>query len=408
VTDKTSFSAGTDNRPSSKKRFSPLAIYVVAAILARTATGGAVVAVVLLSINLGLDGKAVGILAACLTLPHLLGPVYGRWLDSVSQPKYLISAAAFSYSVCFLIAKLSFEAHFTWLLTFSLLLSGMCGSFIMGGLGTQLPRLVNAQQTSLRRAQSWDTITYGVGHTLGPFIVATFSTIYTAQVAVSVLIIPPLLAGLLILTLPKKTLQTRSHASLDSGFKRVFYTFKNSSSLVRTLVMTSGAAFSVAALPVLAVYLSEFWQHQEHHGAYLVTAYGIGNLSGALYLIFRPLSSEPLTLLKRAGSFLLVSLLATTLSESFTLGIASYWLCGVANAIFFTASLAARTEFAPVQSAAQTYMWVAAAKVGAGAIGALVAGVLLTEGVKIPLVLSCIALSAIIIGCFIVSPQKAS
>jgi len=123
----------------------------VSAIIARTATGGAIVAIVLLARNLELDGKAAGILAACLTLPHLLGSVYGRWLDGVSQPKYLISAAALSYTGFFLLAIFSFEKHLAWLLAFSLLLSGVCSSFIMGGLGTQLPSLVSASNTSLRK-----------------------------------------------------------------------------------------------------------------------------------------------------------------------------------------------------------------------------------------------------------------
>ncbi|MDO6566671.1 MFS transporter [Alteromonas sp. 1_MG-2023] len=376
--------------------------YVVAAILARTATGGAIVAIVLLSSNLGLESKAAGILAACLTLPHLLGPVYGRWLDGVSQPKYLISAAAFSYTGFFLLAIFSFERQLAWLLAFSLLLSGVCSSFIMGGLGTQLPSLAKITNTSLRKAQSWDTITYGVGHTVGPFIVATLSALYSAQVAVSVLVFTPMLAGLLILTFPVKRVLAKTDATLEIGFKSVFYAFKNSSELVRTMAMTSGAAFSVAALPVLAVYLSTYWQHESHHGAYLVTAYGVGNLSGALFLIFKPLSKEPLTLLKRAGSFLLLALVATVLSPSFVVGAAGYWLCGVANAIFFTSSLAARTEFAPVHSAAQTYMWVAAAKVGAGAIGALIAGALLVLGVKVPLAVSCSALALVILGCFVI------
>jgi MFS family permease len=389
-----------------KEHFSPLFKYVVAAIIARTATGGAIVAIVLLARNLELDGKAAGILAACLTLPHLLGPVYGRWLDGVSQPKYLISGAALSYTCFFLLAIFSFDKHLAWLLAFSLLLSGVCSSFIMGGLGTQLPSLVSASNTSLRKAQSWDTITYGVGHTLGPFIVASLSALFSTKVAVSVLVFTPLLAGILILSFPKKHALPKTDASLDIGFKSVFYAFKNSSALIRTMVMTSGAAFSIAALPVLAVYLSEYWLHAEHHGAYLVTAYGIGNLSGALLLIFRPLSKEPLTLLKRAGSFLLVALLATTLSSSFVLGAASYWLCGVANAIFFTSSLAARTEFAPAHSAAQTYMWVAAAKVGAGAIGALVAGTLLVHGVTVPLVTSCATLALILIACFAIFRVK--
>lgn len=394
------------NQTLTLKRFSPLAIYVLSAILARTATGGAIVAIVLLSRTLGYEGKAAGILAACLTIPHLLGPVYGRWLDAISQPKYLISAATFSYTGFFLLALFSFERNLSWLLAFSLLLTGVCSAFIMGGLGTQLPSLIKDSKTSLRKAQSWDTITYGVGHTLGPFMIAMLSAVFSVHIAISVLVFTPVLAGLFILTFPKKPALTKTESALDIGFRSVFYAFKSSRSLVRTVIMTSGAAFSVAALPVLAVYLSEYWQQEEHYGAYLVTAYGVGNLCGALLLIFKPLSKEPLTLLKRAGSFLLVALLAATLSHSFVLGTASYWFCGVANAIFFTSSLAARTEFAPTHSAAQVYMWVAAAKVGAGAIGALIAGTLLVMGVKVPLLISCATLALIIGGCFVVFNER--
>lgn len=390
----------------SYKNVSPLAVYVIASVLARTATGGAIVAIVLLSRSLGFDGKTVGILAACLTLPHLLGPIYGRWLDSVKQPKYLISAAALGYTSFFLVAIFSFEKHLSWLLAFSLLLTGVCSAFIMGGLGTQLPSLINKGKTSLRKAQSWDTITYGIGHTLGPFMVATVTALFSVHMAINVLVLTPLLAAFFIAKFPNKRSLTKSDAVLDIGFKSVFYAFKNSGSLKRTLAMTSGAAYSVAALPVLAVYLSEYWQQQEHFGAYLVTAYGVGNLSGALFLIFRPLSREPLTLLKRAGSFLLVALFATLLSQSFVFGAASYWLCGVANAIFFTSSLAARTEFAPTSNAAQVYMWVAAAKVGAGSLGALAAGMLIVYGVKVPLVTSCSALGVVIVVCFLLLKGK--
>ena len=59
-----------------------LARYVLAAALARLADGGGIVALVLLVSSqpgTGPDGVVHGgILAACLTAPHLLGPVVAR------------------------------------------------------------------------------------------------------------------------------------------------------------------------------------------------------------------------------------------------------------------------------------------------------------------------------------------
>ena len=57
-----------------------LARYVVAATLARSADGGAVVAIVLLVTTSGSPGWVAGLLGACITAPHLIGPNVARCL----------------------------------------------------------------------------------------------------------------------------------------------------------------------------------------------------------------------------------------------------------------------------------------------------------------------------------------
>jgi len=52
--------------------------YVAAATLARTADGGAVVAIVLMVTTSGAPGWLAGLLGACITAPHLLGPLVAR------------------------------------------------------------------------------------------------------------------------------------------------------------------------------------------------------------------------------------------------------------------------------------------------------------------------------------------
>src|SRR4051794_28176511 len=71
-------------RPSSLAR-AGLVRYLTAATLARSADGGAAVGLVLLALSAwpGRHGSLVGgILATCLTAPHLLGPVLARRLDN--------------------------------------------------------------------------------------------------------------------------------------------------------------------------------------------------------------------------------------------------------------------------------------------------------------------------------------
>ena len=150
--------------------------------------------------------------------------------------------------------------------------------------------------------------------------------------------------------------------------------------------MTSCASFSVAALPVLAVYLTESWLNNREYGAYLVTAYGVGNFFGATILMVKPLRKEALQLLRNVGAILLVTLMFIAVSHSFYTGLFSYWLVGVINAIFFAVTLAARSEYSPEKGAAQIYMWVAAAKIGAASLGALMAGFLVDKSILVALI----------------------
>ena len=79
--------------------FSPLVRYTLAAILARTSTGGAAVAIILLSRHYGADGALAGALAACLTAPHVLGPIYGRWLEKANNAFLVIAMSCLLFAV---------------------------------------------------------------------------------------------------------------------------------------------------------------------------------------------------------------------------------------------------------------------------------------------------------------------
>jgi hypothetical protein len=73
--------------PSDPRRTRRAAVtrYVVAATLVRSADGAAAVGLVLLAVSpsahLAHGARVGGVLAACLTAPHLLGPLLARRLD---------------------------------------------------------------------------------------------------------------------------------------------------------------------------------------------------------------------------------------------------------------------------------------------------------------------------------------
>ena len=364
------------------------------------ATGGSAVAIILLARANATDGSLTGTLAACLTAPHILGPIFGRWLDATKEPKYIITAAAFLYPGLFQLAMWGFQQSFLELIIISLLMCGACSSLLMGGLSTQLIGLVDNNLPSRRRAQSWDNITYGLGLTIGPLLIATLVSNYSIYLSVTLLMSFPVLAGLFILRFPSPQQEKNTKQKAALGFKQVLNIIYQSSQLKRTIVMTSGASFSIAALPVLSVYLSEEWQRSQEQGAYLVTFYGIGCLCGALLLIAKPMKANAMVLLRNIGSILLISILLVMASPSFSAGLVTYWLCGVINSIFFVATLAARSEYAPEQGAAQIYLWVAAAKISAASIGTFITGYLVDISTEVPLIVASTVLISALTLCF--------
>ncbi|GEA12042.1 MFS transporter [Alteromonas sp. KUL49] len=380
--------------------------YMFAAVLSRICTGGAIIAVILLAKEYGADSKLAGALAACLTVPHLLGPFYGKWLDTAKNPNLILAFFAGLYTIAFQVAIQCFQ-HNTLLGVFaSLLVCGVCSAFMMGGLGTQLIYIIPDNLNYRRKGQSFDTFTYGIGHTLGPLTIALLITQFSTSMSATILTCLPAVASVFIVCFPKRHSEHAISQKSTPNFNEIWHTFLSSSSLKITLFMTSSASFAIAALPVLAVYLSEGWNQPEENGAYLATLYGIGGLCGALLLLVSPLKGEALQLLKRIGSLLFLSIVFLAISWSFPLGLSAYWVCGLINALFFASTLAARTEYAPKEGAAQVYMWVAAAKVGAGALGAFTTGILLEYHVNAPLMLSLSVLGGMLFLCFYTSIAK--
>ena len=112
------------------------------------------------------------------------------------------------------------------------------------------------------------------------------------------------------------------------------------------------------------------------------------------------MKAEAIVLLRNVGLVLLLTLILVILSPSFNAGLATYWLCGVVNSIFFAVTLAARSEYAPQQGAGQIYMWVAAAKISAASLGAFVAGFLVDQSITLPLIVSSMVLALTLVLCF--------
>ncbi|WP_338060008.1 MFS transporter [Streptomyces griseoruber] len=364
-----------------------LARYVIAAALARTADGGAVVAVVLLVSSSGGPGTLAGTFGACITAPHLLGPFVARPLDLARDGRKVIAAACLLYATALTAGVLAYGRAPALVSALLLAVAGTCGPLLTGGISSRLPAIAGPQLRTQRRAQGWDGATYGIGGTAGPSLVAALASWGSPTAAALALATAVGAAAVCVLLLPP--------AAPDRGGDRgkilkpgpTLMLMARTGHLRRTTYVTMTVALSVAALPVTAVHMTKILGVESGTAAVLTAAYGLGNLVGSVTVMVSPLTGDPDRLTRRLALCVVVGLGAVAMSHSFALSISAFALTGILNALFFAATLAARTEYAPPALQGQVFIWVAALKITSGSAGTALAGSLTGLDVRLPLLL---------------------
>ena len=354
--------------------------YVVSATLARIAEGGAAIGLLLLCVaEGGFERPAMvgGLLAAALTGPHLVAPWLAARLDRAEDGRRLIAGGMAAFGVLLAAATLALGRLPIGIVATLVVLAGVCGPLLAAGLGSRLGLLVGPDEHRRRRAESWDAVTYGVGGSLGPAVVATLASVASPRLALLALATATVLAAGVLLTLPTlgQDVAERGAAPTTGA---VLQTLLTTGPLRRVTYATVITAFVLGALTVVAVQLAPQLGLDAAAGAALATAFGVGNLSGSLLLTLRPLRGEPETLAIRWVGAMALALVAAALAPTFPVALTAFFLVGAANAPFFVATLAARTQFAPLGGRARVFVGVAAVKVAASSAGTAVAG--LTSG----------------------------
>ena len=359
-----------------------LARYVFAATLVRSADGGAVVAVVLLAQSSGKPGWMSGMLGAAIIAPHLLGPFIARRLDTADDGRRVIAVSALAHGLLFGTAGLLLPVVWAVVPAVLLVLSGAFGPMLTGGVSSRLPSIAGLSQKSQRRAQSWDVASYGVSGTLGPAVVAWISAATGPLGAMLILAASTLIGAGAVLALPKQAPAAESGAVTSSA--RVLMTIWRSRPLRCTLGLTVVVAFSVAALPIYAVAVAPALGGAALAGT-LVAGYGGGGLAGSALLMVWPLKGDADRLTSLLAGVVAVALGVVISVSNPVLTMIAFTVVGVANSLFFAATLAARSEYSPLESRGQVFIWVGALKIAAGSAGTAVAGALAGAAVWLPI-----------------------
>jgi len=315
---------------------------VFAATLVRLADGGAVVAVVLLAQPSGKPGWMSGMLGAAIIAPHLLGPFIARRLDTAGDGRRVIAVSALAHGLLLEEAGLLLPVTWTVVPALLLVLAGVFGPMLTGGASSRLPSIAGPSQESQRRAQGWDVASYGVSGMLGPAVVAWISAATGPLGAMLILAASTLIGAGAVLALPKQAPAAEPGAVTSSAY--VLMTIWRSRPLRCTLGLTVVIAFSVAALPIYAVAVAPTLGGAALAGT-LVAGYGGGGLAGTALLMVWPLKGDADRLTSLLAGVVAVALgVVIPVSNPFLTMIA-FTVVGVANSLFFAATLAARSEY---------------------------------------------------------------
>jgi hypothetical protein len=352
---------------------SALARYVLAATLVRAADAAAAVGIVLLAASpaahVAGGARTGGLLAACLTAPHLLGPLVARRLDAARDPRVALAVAFAAYGAALAAAALALGRLPVALPAAAVVAAGACGPLLTGGLSSRVRGVAGHDA----RAEGWDAVTYGIAGSAGPAAVAAIAALTSPLAAVLGLAASAVAAAAVALTLPPEPAgdATADRALTAAAALRAIAT---TGPLRRVGAATMLTAFGGGALSVVAVLLAAALGADPGSGATLMAAYGVGNLAGSLLVTAIPQRGEPERRAVRWAAVIAAGFALCALAPSYPLALVAFGLAGAPNAPFITATLAARAEYAPPGARAQVFVSMAGAKVAMGAAGAALAG----------------------------------
>ncbi|MER5373357.1 MFS transporter [Streptomyces sp. NPDC002553] len=374
--------------PARRHRSLPLALYLLSAVLVRSASGGASVGLVTLTVSRsGADGGATvgGVLAALLIVPNVAGPWMARWLQGAKDARLALASAFVAFGVALGGAALLYGRVALLLVALLITVGGVCGPLMTGGLSSRLALIVGEDDRMQRRAEGLDSATYGIGNIAGPAAVAALAAATSPATALVVLALAAVVGGLLLFLLPA-ALATPDRAGPAMAVRDALKGVVRRGALRRVMVATMLTSVSTGGVMVVAVVLGTQLRDSAGAGAALGAAYGVGNLAAALAVGVFPLRGEPERLTLRMIAVNAATIALCAVAPNYPLAVVTFALAGASSSVLFTATLAVRSQYSPPTARAQVFVIMAGFKMAMSAVGTALAGAL--SGISPRLVLA--------------------
>ncbi|WBU37974.1 MFS transporter [Homoserinibacter sp. YIM 151385] len=337
----------------------------------RMASAGSIVAIPILAVQ-QLDDVALGGLLAGMSLAPavLVAPLAGAWLDRARSPRTIMLASAAAMAAGYAVGAFLGIVPVP-LVALALLLAGISAPFVMGGLSS----FVTEEIPDERRAYADDALSYNIASVVGPAIVSLAISLGSARAALLLMAAVSALGalGLLGVRLRAREAEVPHLGRSIAAGARYLATHRPIA-----LVTASGTLSQVGggAAPIAAVALSLERAGTPDQGAWIVTAFAIGGLLGALGSAVRRWTSRSPVWVMGAGfaaTGALLALAAWDLGMPWTIGVSG--AAGIFTAASTAAMLRLRKQQSPLALRSQVFTVGSGLRATAAAVGAAIAGV---------------------------------
>jgi predicted MFS family arabinose efflux permease len=354
--------------------------FVSAATLARVSDEMFSVGVVLLVLDRTGSAALAGATVAAITFPSLIsGPLLGAWLDLTGRRRTLmvIDQIVIASVLVALVALVGNAPN--WVIPLVVLPAGVTYPLSFGGFTSMIPSLVPGEL--LPPANALETTSFNAALVTGPALAGTLSGAIGPAVPLIVEAALALAALALIVRIPGLD-RTPDHAP-----ERTLWSVAGDG--LRTIVavpqlrgVTAAAALGMAGLGLLTVAFPLF--AVEHLGVersaagYMWAAFAVGSTLGALSLVRLQHRFAPERIV--FTGYLVFGLLVLTwpLANALPLFLALVAIAALADGPALAAQFAVRQHHVPPSLYGQVFTTAVGLKVGSLALGAAVAGAVVT------------------------------
>ncbi|MCM6763625.1 MFS transporter [Rathayibacter sp. ZW T2_19] len=344
--------------------------YLAASIPLRLASAGMVVALPVLAVERLDDVALGGLLTGAALFPSVVAaPLVGTVLDRVRHPRRLLVASAIATAAAFAVAAFLGDVP-TVLIAVLLVLAGLSTPVSMGGMSS----FVTSAIPEARRAYAQDSLSYTVASIGGPALAGLAIAVADARAAMLVMA-----ALALVGVLGSLALRMDARPAPTVGVGRTIAA--GVTHLVRhrpiAVVTLSGTLSQIGggAAGVAAIALSIERLGTTAGAAWILTAFAIGGLLGALAVAARRWTRRPPSWVMGAGFAATgASLLVAAPDLGIVVVIVAFAVAGVFTAPANAAMLLLRDQESPAAVRSQVFTIGAGLRAAAAAVGATLAG----------------------------------